>query len=130
VVNQTDLFHPNFDSAVQPFCRNSDPRTSEDAAKQRKRDPGPEHLFVLRWHLEHRDSDANAGHAAMRAGLVNTQEAGRRASRTIREDLGWTQVETDPETLHPLTVRNRMSNRSGNRNRITEKGSAALMEAA
>ena len=126
---QTDLFHPTFDPAVQPFCRNSDPLTSAEAAKRRKRDPGPEHLFVLRHHLLHRDSDANAGKAVMEAGLVNTQEAGRRASRTIREDFKWIAIDIDPETGKPLTVKNHLSTRQGQRNRITEKGSAVLMEA-
>ena len=127
---QTDLFHPTFNPSVQPFCRNSDPQTSADAAKRRKRDPGPEHFFVLRHHLINRDSDANAGQAAFEAGLVRTQDSGRRASRTIREDFGWVAIDLDPETNEPLTIRNHMSNRSGQRNRITEKGSAALMEVA
>ena len=54
----------------QTFFRVEDPETSREASKQRKRDPGPEHYFVLRHHAEHLDSDANAGQAALEAGFV------------------------------------------------------------
>ena len=81
-----------------------------------------EHYFVLRHHAEHLDSDANAGQAALEAGFVNTQEHGRRASRTIREDFGWTKIAIDPESGTPVTRKNRMSNRSGQANELTPLG--------
>lgn len=112
------------ESYEQPdiFSRRNDPETSREASKQRKRDPGPEHYFVLGHHLEHIDTDANAGQAALEAGVVNTQEHGRRASRTIREDFGWTEIAIDPESGKPITRRNRMSNRSGQANKLTAFG--------
>jgi hypothetical protein len=112
------------ESYEQPdiFSRRNDPETSREASKQRKRDPGPEHYFVLEHHLEHIDTDANAGQAALEAGVVNTQEHGRRASRTIREDFGWTEIAIDPESGRPITRRNRMSNRSGQANKLTAFG--------
>jgi|MDSW01.1.fsa_nt_gb hypothetical protein len=123
---QTDLFHPNYDARVQPFCRNSDPATSAEAAKKRNRSAGPEHFYALRHHLQHRDSDRNAGLALFEAGLVADVEAGRRASRTIREDLNWIAIELG-DNGKPLTVPNRGTTRSGQRNRVTEKGSDALL---
>ncbi len=112
------------ESYEQPdiFSRRNDPETSREASKQRKRDPGPEHYFVLRHHAEHLDSDANAGQAALEAGFVNTQEHGRRASRTIREDFGWTKIAIDSESGKPMTRKNRMSNRSGQANELTPLG--------
>ena len=116
----------NFDEAVQPFCRNSDPRTSEQAAKTRSRKVLPIHYFVLRHHLEHKDSDRNAGFAAVAAGLTLDWEHGRRASRTIREDLKWIEPMLDDKGL-PVVVKNYGTNKIAVRNRITEEGSAALM---
>lgn len=104
------------------FSRRNDPETSREASRQRKRDPGPEHYFVLHHHAQHLDSDANAGQAALEAGVVNTQEHGRRASRTIREDFGWTKIAIDPQSGKPMTRRNRMSNRSGQANELTPLG--------
>ena len=118
----------NFDPAVQPFCRNSDPRTSEAAAKTRSRKVQPIHYFVLRHHLEHRDSDRNAGFAAVKAGLTLDWEHGRRASRSLREDLEWIEPMLEPNG-QPAVVKNYGTNKSANRNQLTEKGSAALMSA-
>ena len=116
----------NFDEAVQPFCRNSDPRTSEQAAKTRSRKVQPIHYFVLRHHLEHKDSDRNAGFAAVAAGLTLDWEHGRRASRSIREDLNWIEPMLDDDG-QPAVVKNYGTNKFAARNRITEEGSAALM---
>ena len=119
----------NFDPAVQPFCRNSDPRTSEQAAKTRSRQVKDIHYFVLRHHLEHKDSDRNAGFAAVAAGLTLDWEHGRRASRSIREDLNWIEPMLDDEG-QPVVVKNYGTNKMAARNRITEAGSAALMSAS
>ena len=116
----------NFDEAVQPFCRNSDPRTSEAAAKTRSRKVQPIHYFVLRHHLEHKDSDRNAGFAAVAAGLTLDWEHGRRASRTIREDLKWIEPLFNDDGQVEVVL-NYGTNKFAARNRITEAGSAALM---
>ncbi len=118
----------NFDEAVQPFCRNSDPRTSEAAAKTRSHKVQPIHYFVLRHHLEHKDSDRNAGFAAVAAGLTLDWEHGRRASRSLREDLQWIEpmLESDGQAA---VIKSCGTNKWASRNRITEAGSAALMSA-
>ena len=116
----------NHDPNVQPYCRNSDPITSEMAAKNRSKKIKDIHLFVLRHHLEHQDSDRNAGIAAVKAGKTFDTEEGRRASRTIREDWEWIQVDLGPDGK-PNLVQNYGSNQMARRNRITEEGSAVLM---
>ena len=116
----------NFNPAEQPFCRNSDPRTSADAAKLRNRRVRPVHYFVLSHHLQHKDSDRNAGIAAVEAGFAQDVEEGRRASRSVREDWEWTEIILKDDGTHD-TIKNRGTNRSGKRNRLTEDGSAALM---
>ena len=107
------------------FARGGDPTTSQDAARTRSRKIGPEHFFVLRHHYQHRDSDSNAGFAAFQEGLVRSPESGRRASRTIREDLGWIEVLMD-EDGEPQRVRNLLSNKQGMANTLTTKGLQAL----
>lgn len=119
-------FHPSYNPAEQPFCRNSDPETSAYAARTRSRKVTNAHYFVLRHHLEHQDSDRNAGEAAVKAGLVPDWETGRRASRSVREDLKWTTILLH-ENGKAETVKNLGSNKPGKRNRITEEGRAALM---
>ena len=118
----------NFDPAVQPFCRNSDPRTSEEAAKTRSRKLKDIHYFVLRHHSEHKDSDRNAGFAAVAAGLTLDWEHGRRASRSLREDLKWIEPLLEADG-HPAVTKNYGTNKFAARNQITEAGSAALMSA-
>jgi len=119
-------FHPSYNPAEQPFCRNSDPETSAYAARTRSRKVTTAHYFVLRHHLQHQDSDRNAGIAAKEAGLVPDWETGRRASRSVREDLEWTTIVLQ-EDGKPETIRNLGSNKLGKRNKITEEGSAALL---
>ena len=121
VYENMDLFHPTFNKKVQPFCRNSDPATSEAAAKARCIDPQNHHYWILDYHQTHKTSDGNAGWAAFQAGVVNTPESGRRASRTCREDFGWIELDID-EQGNCHTVTNVMTNRKGQRNRITPKG--------
>ena len=115
---QPSLFNPQ----VDPFVRSSDPHTSREAAQKRSRKIGPEHLFCLKHHANAPDSDANAGFACLEAGLVSSQEIGRRASRTIREDLNWTENLLDPASGRYLTVPNRNSNREGKQNFLTDLG--------
>ena len=117
----------NHDPKVQPFCRNTDPQTSADAAKQRSLKITDLHVFVLRHHLEHRDTDKNAGLAAVKAGITDDSDQGRRASRTLREDYGWCQWALDRDGK-PAQAKNHRTNRWAQRNCITEAGSAALME--
>ena len=121
-------FHPSFNPAEQPFCRNSDPETSAYAARTRDRKVTDAHVFVLHHHLQHQDSDRNAGVAAVKAGLVPDWETGRRASRSVREDFEWTTIALQDDGK-PQTVKNLGSNKPGKRNRITEEGSAVLMAA-
>ena len=56
-------------------------------------------------------------------------EHGRRASRSLREDLQWIEpmLESDGQ---PAVVKNYGTNKWAARNRITEAGSAALMSAS
>ena len=89
----------------------------------------PIHYFVLRHHLEHKDSDRNAGFAAVAAGLTLDWEHGRRASRSLREDLQWIEPLLDAEGK-PEEVANYGTGKMAARNRITEAGSAALMSAS
>ena len=124
--DQTNLFHPNFDPAVQPFCRNSDPVTSADAAKSRSTEIKDVHYFVLRHHLQFRDTDRNAGEAAVKAGHAAEWEEGRRASRTVKEK-GWIETFID-ENGKPARAVNNSTGKKGLRHRITEEGSAALLE--
>ena len=119
-------FHPSYNPAEQPFCRNIDPETSAYAARTRSRKVTDAHYFVLRHHLLHQDSDRNAGIAAEKAGLVPDWETGRRASRSVREDMKWTTFLFQGNGK-PETVKNLGSNKPGKRNRITEEGSAALL---
>ena len=86
----------------------------------------PIHYFVLRHHLEHKDSDRNAGFAAVAAGLTLDWEHGRRASRTIREDLKWIEPLFNDDGQVEVVL-NYGTNKFAARNRITEEGSAALM---
>lgn len=108
------------------FARHTDPCTSKEAARTRSRKIQPVHYFVLQHHADHSDSDANAGQAAFLANQCKTQEEGRRASRTIREDLRWIEILSDPETGKPLTVRNVTSGKSGARNVLTTIGQEVL----
>ena len=116
-----------FDPHVDPFVRSSDPHTSREAAEKRSRKIGPEHLFCLRHHAATPDSDANAGLKCLEAGLVSSQEMGRRASRTIREDLNWTENLIDPDSGRYLTVPNRNSSRAGKQNFLTPLGRNQLL---
>ena len=77
----------------------------------------PIHYFVLRHHLEHKDSDRNAGFAAVAAGLTLDWEHGRRASRSIREDLNWIEQMLDDDG-QPAVVKNYGTNKFAARNRI------------
>ena len=88
----------------------------------------PIHYFVLRHHLEHKDSDRNAGFAAVAAGLTLDWEHGRRASRSLREDLKWIEPMLESDG-HPAVTKNYGTWKFAARNRITEAGSAALMSA-
>ena len=112
------------------FARNSDPETSKEAARTRSTKIQPVHYFVLRHHSKHFDSDANAGQAAFLAGECDCQEEGRRASRTIREDLEWIEVLVDPASGKAATAKNVTSGKSGRRNALTEKGRRVLGAAA
>lgn len=108
------------------FARRADPATSKEAARTRSRKIQPVHYFVLEHHASCPDSDANAGQAAFLAQQCKTQEEGRRASRTIREDLGWIEIDHDPNTGKPVTVRNLTSGKSGMRNRVNATGREVL----
>ena len=124
--NQPDFFHPSFDPAIQPFCRNSDPDTSAEAAKSRSTEIKDVHFFVLRHHLQFKDTDRNAGEAAVKAGHAADWEEGRRASRTVKEK-GWVETFIDSDGKLARTVNN-STGKKGLRHRITEQGSAALMD--
>ena len=116
----------SFEHQGSLFARHTDPSTSQEAARTRSRKIQPVHYFVLEHHAFNRDSDANAGQAAFLAKQCKTQEEGRRASRTIREDLGWLEIMHDPDTGKPVTVRNVTSGKSGMRNMLTEVGRDVL----
>lgn len=115
-----------FEQQGSLFARRSDPETSQEAARTRSRKIQPVHYFVLRHHAEHFDTDANAGQAAFLAGQCGCQEEGRRASRTIREDLEWIEFLIDPDSGKAVTARNVTSGKPGKRNVVTEKGGRVL----
>ena len=117
-----------FNPAVQPFCRNSDPDTSAEAAATRSTKIKEVHYFILGHHQKFKDTDRNAGEAALAAGLARDWEEGRRASRTVK-DKGWIETFEDVDGKFAKAL-NTSTNKRGLRHRITDEGIAALMEVA
>ena len=136
ISEQPDLFHPTFDPKVQPITRNTDPQTSADAAASLNRQTRDLHCFILRHHLDHQDTDRNAGEALVAAGFVDCSgnvdrpitdwEEGRRASRWIREELGWTEYFLGDDGK-PAVTPNNSTGKKGQRNRLTRDGWQALL---